>query len=59
VKRSDLERELKKAGWWFERHGGSHDIWTNGADQTQVPRHREINEYTAKSILRLVRGVSR
>ena len=56
MKRAEFERELKKAGWRFERHGGSHDIWTNATDQIAVPRHMEINEYTAKGILRLARG---
>ncbi|MCB0383768.1 MAG: type II toxin-antitoxin system HicA family toxin [Bdellovibrionales bacterium] len=34
------------------RQGGSHEIWTNGKDKVAVPRHREINEMTAKAILR-------
>ena len=56
VKRTALERELKKAGWSFKRHGGNHDVWSNGQDETTVPRHNEINEYTAKGILKQARG---
>ncbi len=47
-----LENELKKLGWWFFRHGGKHDIWTNGFGQEPIPRHNEVNEKLARSILR-------
>jgi mRNA interferase HicA len=43
MKRKKLEAELAKFGWWLERHGGNHDIWTNGDRQEPVPRHSEIN----------------
>jgi len=52
MKRRELEKELKKLGWWFVRHGGNHDIWTNGDLQEPIPRHNEINERLAQSILR-------
>ncbi len=52
MKKKDVEASLGKYGWWLDRHGSSHDIWTNGEVTTQVPRHRDINEYTAKSILK-------
>lgn len=52
MKRNDLERQLTKHGWWLLRHGGKHDIWTNGEDEEAVPRHNEINELLAKKILR-------
>ncbi len=55
MKRKDVEQKLRKLGWWSDRHGGSHDIWTNGMMTTQVPRHKEINELTAKSILKKAR----
>jgi mRNA interferase HicA len=44
VKRTDLERRLTGLGWRFLRHGGKHDIWTNGEREVAVPRHLEINE---------------
>ena len=53
LKRRELERELKNLGWWFMRHGGNHDTWTNGIDLEQIPRHNEINEYLARKILRI------
>ncbi len=52
MKKKILEKELKKLGWWLKRHGGKHDIWTNGEDEEPVPRHNEINELLAKKILK-------
>jgi len=51
VKKRDLERQLKRLGWWCLRQG-KHEIWTNGEVTLPVPRHKEINEITAKGILR-------
>ena len=55
MRRRDLETQLKRLGWWFLRHGGSHDVWTNGTDQEYIPRHNDINEFTAKKILKNAR----
>jgi mRNA interferase HicA len=52
MKKRDLERKLRNHGWHFLRHGGSHDIWTNGADEVSVPRHKEIGEMLAKGVLK-------
>lgn len=52
MKKRDLEKKLKKAGWSFLRSGADHDIWTNGDDIEAVPRHREINERLAKAIVK-------
>ena len=52
MKKADLEKRLSNLGWKFSRHGGNHDIWTNGEKHESIPRHREINEYTAKKILK-------
>jgi mRNA interferase HicA len=56
VKRRELEKKLQKLGWEFVRHGRKHDIWTNGEYEIAVPRHNEINEYTAKAILKDAKG---
>ena len=56
MKRRELERQLRKLGWKLSRRGTRHDIWTRSADKLTVPRHNEINEYTAKSILKYARG---
>ncbi len=52
MKKKDIEKKLKKCGWRLERNGGNHDIWTNGDIKTPIPRHREVNERTAKSIIK-------
>jgi mRNA interferase HicA len=52
VKRVDLVKKLKKAGYRLERTG-DHEIYEKeGYRPVQVPNHREINEYTAKAILK-------
>ena len=56
MKRRDLERKLNEIGWQFVRHGGRHDIWSDGEREVAVPRHDEINEYTAKAILKEAKG---
>lgn len=44
MKRRDLEKKLAELGWRFERHGGNHDVWTNGKESEPLPRHNEIND---------------
>jgi len=34
------------------RHGGSHDVWTDGERLEYLPRHAEINESLARKVLR-------
>ncbi|MGA3204863.1 MAG: type II toxin-antitoxin system HicA family toxin [Bryobacteraceae bacterium] len=54
MKRIDLIRKLEKAGCVLVRNGGSHDWYGNsktGVSQP-VPRHRDVNEFLAKHILR-------
>ena len=52
LKRRDLEKALKAMGWEFKRHGGKHDVWTNGEIEEMIPRHTEIAERLAQKILR-------
>jgi mRNA interferase HicA len=56
MKRRDLEKKLRALGWLLVRHGGRHDVWSNGERDLVVPRHNEINEYTAKAILKEAGG---
>jgi len=56
MKRHELEKKLKEMNWKLNRHGGKHDIWTNGEREIAVPRHKEINEYTAKAIIGEAKG---
>lgn len=56
MKRRELEKRLQKLGWKLDRHGRKHDIWTCGEREIAIPRHSEINEYTAKAILKEAKG---
>lgn len=58
MKKKALEKKLvalaKKHDVTFEliRQGGGHEIWSFNGQSIAIPRHREINELTAKSILK-------
>jgi predicted RNA binding protein YcfA (HicA-like mRNA interferase family) len=54
LKRRDLIRKLEEIGCVLVRHGASHDWYTNHqTKQSQpVPRHSEIHEGLAKSIIK-------
>ena len=54
MKRRDLIKRLEEMGCVLVRHGGKHDFYTNfKTNQSQpVPRHKEINENLAKSIIK-------
>jgi hypothetical protein len=57
MKRRELEEHLRMHGCRLHHHGGKHDIWINPVtgDQEAVPRHNEINVYTARAICRGLR----
>ncbi|MDR2674576.1 MAG: type II toxin-antitoxin system HicA family toxin [Opitutaceae bacterium] len=54
MKRLDLIARIQAAGAVFIRHGGRHDWYQNPRTLASqpVPRHREINEMLARSIIR-------
>ncbi len=52
MKRRDLIKLFEKNGWWLLRSGGNHDIYTNGRQLEPIPRHGEIKENLAKSIIK-------
>lgn len=53
MKRRDLMKKLKSAGYRIAREDGDHTVLEKpGSRPVQVPRHREINELTAMSILK-------
>ena len=52
VKRTDLIKLLVKNGWYLKRNGGGHDIYTDGTNNESIPRHQEIKENLAKSIIK-------
>jgi len=56
VKRVDLIKEIKNLGCVFIRHGAKHDWYQNpttGVSQP-VPRHREIKDYLARHIIKML-----
>lgn len=52
MKRRELIRLLKLAGFTFTRHGANHDVYVRGNEIEEVPRHNEINENLAKMIIK-------
>ena len=53
MKRRDLIKQLKDAGYHIDREDGDHTVMEKpGCRPVQVPRHQEVNEITAKSILK-------
>lgn len=48
MKRRDLIKKLEQNGWYFLRHGGNHDIYTNRKRNEPVSHQREIDEILAK-----------
>ncbi|TVR67229.1 MAG: type II toxin-antitoxin system HicA family toxin [Spirochaetaceae bacterium] len=58
MKRSELERRLRRNGCYLKREGRSHSIWVNpqtGVIET-IPRHTEVKEPLARKILRSLGG---
>ena len=54
MKRKDLIKKIEELGCQFIRHSGKHDWYMNPNTKMSqpVPRHNEINEYLAKSIIK-------
>ncbi len=54
MKRRDLIKKIEDIGCVLIRHGGKHDWYQNpGTRMAQpVPRHREIKDHLARSILK-------
>ena len=43
----------------FVREGRRHQIWMIGGERVSIPRHRDINEHTARAILKEAREAVR
>ncbi len=58
MKRRELIKLLEEFGCFLARHGAKHDWYTNPTTkQSQpVPRHNDINENLARSILRKLKS---
>ena len=52
MKRRDLIKLFENNGWWLMRNGANHDVYTNGKVTEPIPRHSEIKENLAKSIIK-------
>jgi mRNA interferase HicA len=54
MKRRDLIKKVEELGAVFIRHGGKHDWFQNPKTRISqpIPRHSEINEMLAKSIIK-------
>ncbi len=53
MKRKDLIKKLTTAGYRESRNNGGHAIYEKkGGRPVQVPNHNEINENTARAILK-------
>ena len=54
MKRRDLIKKLEAAGYQMERDRGDHTVYAKpGSRPIPIPRHTEINEQTAKAILKV------
>jgi mRNA interferase HicA len=58
MKRRDLIRKIEDGGAVFIRHGGKHDWYQNPQTKMAqpIPRHGEIKEHLAKSIIKKLAG---
>ena len=54
MKREKLLEKVSETGAVFLRHGRKHDIYENPRthEYAHIPRHPDVNEYTAKEILK-------
>ena len=53
MKRRDLVKKLEAAGYRVVRDDGDHTVYKRpGSPNISVPRHRELNEMTAKAIIK-------
>ena len=54
MKRDKILKKAKEYEAIFVRHGKKHDIYENPRthEYISIPRHSDINEYTARGILK-------
>jgi predicted RNA binding protein YcfA (HicA-like mRNA interferase family) len=57
MKRKKLIRHLEEQGCIMEREGAKHTLYYNPAEKASatVPRHNEINTFTAKNICKALK----
>lgn len=52
MKRRQLIKLLESNGWWLDRNGSNHDIYTNGTKSEPIARHIEISDTLAQAIIK-------
>lgn len=52
MKRRDLIKLLESKGVKFKRNGSNHDVYEFNGKTTTIPRHREVNDYLVKMIMK-------
>lgn len=53
MKNRDLAKLLRANGFKLIRHGSNHDVYERRpGEQEEIPRHRELNDNLAKSIIK-------
>ena len=57
MKLTQLIQELSKLGVTFISHGANHDIYGKNGKKIPVPRHAEVNEMLARSILKKAKKI--
>ena len=45
-------KKIKEYGYCFHHHGGDHDAYSNVKRMERIPRHKEVDEDLAKSIIK-------
>jgi len=60
MKRTKLLQMLNQMGVIFVRHGKKHDVYMQPITkiETTIPRHNDIKEFTAKSIIKTLSHMS-
>ena len=52
MKFRELVKKIEALGFIFERNGKEHDLYRLGDTIVVIPRHKEVNELTARSIIK-------
>lgn len=52
MKQRELLNRFLKNGWCILREGGNHTVVTDGKDVEAIPRHKEISEALAKTLIK-------
>jgi mRNA interferase HicA len=52
MKHRDLVKKFEDKGWSLKREGSNHEIYTDGNHDEKIPRHKEINEQLAKTLIK-------